>query len=54
MVASVVDLSDLVARVGMTDRDSVPNGIAYDRAKHRIFVTGKNWPELFEIALPSR
>lgn len=54
VVASVVDLSDLVARVGMTDRDSVPNGIAYDRAKHRIFVTGKNWPELFEIALPSR
>lgn len=52
VVASVVDLSDLVARVGMTDRDSVPNGIAYDRAKHRIFVTGKNWPELFEIKLP--
>lgn len=51
VVAGVVDLSDLVARVGLTDRDSVANGIAYDRAKHRIFVTGKNWPELFEIRL---
>lgn len=53
VVAGVVDLSDLVNRVGLTDRDSVPNGIAYDRAKHRIFVTGKNWPQLFEIRLPS-
>ena len=50
---SVVDLSELVARAGVTDRDSVANGIAYDRAKHRIFVTGKNWPELYEIRLNS-
>ncbi len=52
VVVGVVDLGDLIARVGLTDRDSVANGIAYDRVKHRIFVTGKNWPELFEIRLP--
>lgn len=52
-VKGVVDLSELVARAGVTDRDSVANGIAYDRAKHRIFVTGKNWPELYEICLNS-
>ena len=52
-VKGVVDLSELVARAGVTDRDSVANGIAYDRAKHRIFVTGKNWPELYEIRLNS-
>jgi glutaminyl-peptide cyclotransferase len=27
----------------------VPNGIAYDSAGDRIFVTGKQWPKLFEI-----
>jgi glutamine cyclotransferase len=27
------------------------NGVAYDAAADRIFVTGKNWPELFQIAL---
>jgi glutaminyl-peptide cyclotransferase len=27
------------------------NGIAYDAAKNRIFVTGKNWKHLFEIKL---
>jgi glutamine cyclotransferase len=29
----------------------VLNGIAYDSAKDRIFVTGKLWPKLFEIKL---
>ena len=29
----------------------VLNGIAYDSAKDRIFVTGKLWPKLFEIQL---
>ncbi|MFA5632515.1 MAG: glutaminyl-peptide cyclotransferase [Porticoccaceae bacterium] len=27
------------------------NGIAYDPATHRLFVTGKRWPELFELRL---
>lgn len=27
------------------------NGIAYDAAKDRVFVTGKNWKKLFEIKL---
>ncbi len=30
------------------------NGIAYDRAQERLFVTGKNWSKLFEIALIAR
>jgi glutaminyl-peptide cyclotransferase len=29
----------------------VPNGIAYDAEHDRLFVTGKNWPKLFEIRL---
>ena len=27
------------------------NGIAYDAAGDRLFVTGKNWPKLFEVKL---
>lgn len=30
-------------------RDDVANGIAYDSAGKRLFVTGKNWPELYEV-----
>ena len=34
--------------------DAVLNGIAYDAAADRLFVTGKLWPRLFEIKLVSR
>ncbi len=33
------------------DSESVANGIAYDPAGDRLFVTGKLWPHLFEIKL---
>jgi glutaminyl-peptide cyclotransferase len=31
--------------------DDVPNGIAYDAERDRLFVTGKRWPKIFEIKL---
>lgn len=34
--------------------DSVLNGIAYDAQGDRLFVTGKNWPKLFQIRLVKR
>lgn len=47
-----VDLSGLLsARERRTDEDAVLNGIAYDAAGDRFFVTGKLWPKLFEIRL---
>ncbi len=27
----------------------VPNGIAYDAATKKFYITGKNWPDLFEV-----
>lgn len=33
------------------DREAVLNGIAYDAKDDRLFVTGKNWPKLYEIRL---
>lgn len=51
-VTGWIDLGSLIAEVATIDPDAVANGIAYDRAAHRLFVTGKNWPTLFEIALP--
>jgi hypothetical protein len=29
----------------------VLNGIAYDQQTGRLFVTGKNWPNLYEITI---
>lgn len=31
--------------------DNVMNGIAYDSTNKKIYITGKNWPKLFEIRL---
>lgn len=31
----------------------VLNGIAYDPARHRLLLTGKNWPALFEVEVPA-
>jgi len=50
-VTGIVDLSSLAAENGGNDPDSVLNGIAYDAAGDRLFVTGKNWPRLYEIDL---
>ncbi|MBS0361741.1 MAG: glutaminyl-peptide cyclotransferase [Proteobacteria bacterium] len=45
-----IDLSALPeTRSG--NSDAVANGIAYDRAHDRLFVTGKYWPHLYEIHL---
>jgi len=44
-----IDLQTLVPP-GM-DREECANGIAYDAKHDRLFVTGKNWPQLFEIRL---
>jgi glutamine cyclotransferase len=32
----------------------VLNGIAYDEAHDRLFVTGKLWPKLFEIKIVAK
>lgn len=57
-VTGLVDLRPVVAQVAVTDPEAVANGIAYDPKARRLFVTGKLWPALFEIALdpvtPSR
>ena len=51
-VRGVVDLSALLPdRRGMDPGDDVLNGIAWDPEGRRLFVTGKNWPTLFEIRL---
>jgi glutaminyl-peptide cyclotransferase len=29
--------------------DLVPNGLAYDSASKKMYMTGKKWPELYEV-----
>lgn len=51
-VIGIIDLTGLLPdRSGMAPLDDVLNGIAWDAGNRRLFVTGKNWPSLFEIRL---
>ena len=49
-VTGWIDLHGLLTPAERTGVD-VMNGIAYDAAGDRLFVTGKLWPRLFEITL---
>lgn len=53
-VTGWIDLSALTAKVDPKDSNAVPNGIAWDARGQRLFVTGKDWPTLFQIALPAK
>lgn len=50
-VLAWIDLTGLRPPETLADHDAVLNGIAYDAANGRIFVTGKRWPNLYEIML---
>lgn len=51
-VTGWIDLSGLLGSDDRAGRQvDVLNGIAYDAATDRLFVTGKLWPKLFEIRL---
>ncbi|MBO0725314.1 MAG: glutaminyl-peptide cyclotransferase [Blastocatellia bacterium] len=53
-VNSWIDLSGLLPPQARHDPQAVLNGIAYDEASDRLFVTGKLWPKLFEIKLKQK
>lgn len=55
LVVGKLDLTELVNRIQAkipgidTGTVATLNGIAYDPQTNKIYVTGKNWPEMFEI-----
>lgn len=53
VVEAVVDASGLISGITRLRAD-VLNGIAYDAAGDRLFITGKLWPNLFEIRIVRR
>jgi glutaminyl-peptide cyclotransferase len=53
-VIAWIDLTGLMPANRRIDAESVLNGIAYDSQHDRLFVTGKQWPTIFEIKLVQR
>ncbi len=50
-VTGWLDLSALYPQHDRTPEADVMNGLAFDEAENRLFVTGKYWPWLFELSL---
>ena len=53
-VLSWIDLTGLLPDTQRLTPESVLNGIAFDAARDRLFVTGKQWPTLFEIKVDAQ
>jgi glutamine cyclotransferase len=53
-VVGMIDFSYLLPDSDRTDTTNVLNGIAYDPAGDRLFITGKNWPKIFEVRLKKK
>lgn len=54
VVLGVIDFSGLLSAQDRGPDTDVLNGIAYDAAGDRLFVTGKRWPRIFEVRLKGR
>jgi len=50
-VTGWIDLTGILPEDVQTETTDVLNGIAYDAAQDRLFITGKRWPCLYEIRL---
>jgi glutaminyl-peptide cyclotransferase len=53
-VIAWIDLTGLLPDDQKINQESVLNGIAYDPKRDRLFVTGKQWPKVFEIKVVPR
>lgn len=50
-VLSKIDFGTILHQTDMHKNIDVFNGIAYDKENNRLFVTGKNWPKLYEVTV---
>jgi glutamine cyclotransferase len=50
-VVGVIDASPLLRMQPPLSEDSILNGIAYNDETHTFYLTGKNWPTIFEVTL---
>lgn len=50
-VNSWIDLSGILSKEDKKGKEDVLNGIAYDSESERLLVTGKLWPNIYEIEL---
>lgn len=53
-VEGLIDCKGLLPKILRTESTDVLNGIAYDPRTDKIYLTGKNWPKLYEVKLQEK
>lgn len=54
VVRRIINCTALVQQAGVKDAEAVLNGIAYNEKTDLFYVTGKNWPLIFEVMIPKQ
>jgi glutaminyl-peptide cyclotransferase len=52
VVLRTIDCTELARLAGVDAARKVLNGIAFDAASGHFYLTGKDWPKMFEVTLP--
>lgn len=53
-VIAWIDCTGLLPPSERIDAESVLNGIAFDAQHNRLYITGKQWPTIFQIRMPPK
>jgi len=53
-VLGEIDFAGLLAKSDYNENTDVLNGIAWNPANGHLFITGKNWPKLFEVSISEK
>ena len=53
-IEAAIDCANLLEKALKDDATDVLNGIAYNPATQKIYLTGKNWPRLYEVKLVAK
>jgi glutamine cyclotransferase len=51
-VTKVIDCSEITKSISGLGEEEVLNGIAFNEIRNSFYITGKNWPLIFEVTFP--
>lgn len=51
-VTKIIDCTAITSSISGLKTAGVLNGIAHDQSRNSFYITGKNWPAIFEVSFP--
>lgn len=51
-VTKIIDCTEIASSLSGLKAEDVLNGIAHNQSRNSFYITGKNWPTIFEVTFP--